>query len=147
MPQQTKKIVLLIEDDDNDAELTIETFKSHHIANDVVRLEDGEEALNYIYYRKNYQDREKETPSLILLDLKMPKIGGLEVLQELRDHENTKHIPVVVLTSSNEEADLMRSYKLGVNAYVVKPVDFQQLTTAVKELGMFWLMINSPPAQ
>lgn len=144
---ETKKQILLVEDDDNDAELTIKALKESNIANQIIRVEDGEEAINYLKCEGKYQSRPNLHPALILLDLKLPKINGLEVLKTIRGNEALKYIPVVVLTSSREEQDLIRSYELGVNAYVVKPVDFQQFALAIKELGIFWLVINIPPPE
>lgn len=144
---ETKKQILLVEDDNNDAELTIKALKESNIANQIIRVEDGEEAINYLKCEGKYQSRQNLHPALILLDLKLPKINGLEVLKTIRGNEALKYIPVVVLTSSREEQDLIRSYELGVNAYVVKPVDFQQFALAIKELGIFWLVINIPPPE
>ena len=117
----------------------------YNLANEVVVARDGEEALEYLYRRGKYQDRPNGNPAVTLLDLKLPKLNGFEVLENIRANENLKMIPVVVLTSSNEERDLVRSYKLGVNAYVTKPVDFHEFVNAVKELGIFWAVINEPP--
>ncbi|HZZ16003.1 MAG TPA: response regulator, partial [Candidatus Sulfotelmatobacter sp.] len=117
----------------------------YNLANEVVVARDGEEALDYLYRRGNHKTRTNGNPAVMLLDLKLPKINGFEVLQQIRADENLKMIPVVMLTSSREERDLVTSYKLGVNAYVVKPVDFHQFVNAVKELGVFWAVINQPP--
>jgi len=144
---ETKKQILLVEDDNNDAELTIKALKESNIANQIIRVEDGEEAINYLKCEGKYQSRQNLHPALILLDLKLPKINGLEVLKTIRGNAALKYIPVVVLTSSREEQDLIRSYELGVNAYVVKPVDFQKFALAIKELGIFWLVINIPPPE
>jgi CheY-like chemotaxis protein len=139
------KRILLVEDDPKDVELTLTGLAEYNLANEVVIARDGEEALDYLYRRGNYQSRANGNPAVMLLDLKLPKVNGFEVLQHVRADDNLKMIPVVVLTSSHEERDLVQSYKLGVNAYVVKPVDFHQFVNAVKELGVFWAVINQPP--
>jgi len=139
------KRIVLVEDDPKDVELTLTGLTEYNLANEVVALGDGEEALDYLYRRGKYQTRHNGNPAVMLLDLKLPKLNGFEVLQQVRSDENLKMIPVVVLTSSNEERDLVRSYKLGVNAYVTKPVDFHEFVNAVKELGVFWAVINEPP--
>jgi CheY-like chemotaxis protein len=139
------KRILLVEDDPKDVELTITGLGEYNLANEVVVARDGEEALDYLYRRGAHQTRENGNPAVMLLDLKLPKVNGFEVLQQIRADEKLKMIPVVVLTSSREERDLVESYKLGVNAYVVKPVDFHQFVNAVKELGAFWAVINEPP--
>jgi CheY-like chemotaxis protein len=136
---------LLVEDDPRDVELTLTALEEYNLANEVVVAGDGEEALDYLCYRGKFSLRGGENPAVMLLDLKLPKIDGLEVLQQVRSDERLKMIPVVVLTSSHEEKDMMRSYQLGVNAYVVKPVDFHAFVNAVKELGVFWAVINEPP--
>ena len=137
--------ILLVEDDPRDTELTMTALEEYNLGNEVVVAIDGEEALDYLYYRGKFQRRSGENPAVMLLDLKLPKIDGLEVLQRIKADENLKMIPVVVLTSSREERDMVSSYKLGVNAYVVKPVDFHEFVNAVKELGVFWAIINEPP--
>jgi CheY-like chemotaxis protein len=137
--------VLLVEDDPRDVELTLTALEEYHLANEVVVARDGEEALDYLYCRGGFSTRANGNPAVMLLDLKLPKVDGLEVLQQIRSDERLKLMPVVVLTSSNEEKDLIRSYKLGVNAYVVKPVDFHEFVNAIKELGVFWAVINQPP--
>ena len=137
--------ILLVEDDPNDVELTLTALEEYNLANEVVVASDGEQALDYLYYRGNYMQRARENPAVLLLDLKLPKINGLEVLQQIKADEQLKLIPVVVLTSSREEKDMVASYKLGVNAYVVKPVDFHEFVNAIKELGAFWAVINQPP--
>lgn len=139
------KRILLVEDSPNDVELTLEALAEHNLANDVEVARDGEEALDYIYHRGVFSGRPGGNPVVILLDLKLPKVNGLEVLKQIRSDENLKLIPVVVLTSSNEESDRIESYNLGVNAYVVKPVDFHDFLDAVKGLGIFWAIINEPP--
>ena len=137
--------ILIVEDDPNDVELTLTALTDYNLANEVVITRDGQQALDYLYCRGEFSSRPDGNPAVMLLDLKLPKIGGLEVLQQIKSDERLKLIPVVVLTSSNEEKDMMRSYKLGVNAYVVKPVDFHEFVNAVKELGVFWAVINEPP--
>ena len=137
--------ILLVEDDPKDVELTLTALDEYKLANEVVVAGDGEEALDYLYYRGTFATRTKESPAVILLDLKLPKVDGLEVLQQLKRDEKLKLIPVVVLTSSREERDMVASYQLGVNAYVVKPVDFHEFVNAIKELGVFWAIINEPP--
>jgi CheY-like chemotaxis protein len=139
------KRILLAEDNANDAELTLASLEEHHLANDVVHVQNGEEALHYLKRQGRYIDRPDGNPAVILLDLKMPKVDGLEVLREIKATESLKSVPVVMLTSSREEKDLVTSYKLGVNAYVVKPVDFAEFGEAVKSLGFFWALLNEPP--
>ena len=137
--------ILIVEDDPNDVELTLTALADYNLANEVVVTRDGQQALDYLYCRGKFSSRVAGNPAVMLLDLKLPKIGGLEVLQQVKADERLKMIPVVVLTSSSEEKDMMRSYSLGVNAYVVKPVDFHEFVNAVKELGVFWAVINEPP--
>jgi CheY-like chemotaxis protein len=137
--------ILLVEDDPKDVELTLTALEEYNLANEVVIARDGAEALDYLYCRGNFAGRANDNPAVLLLDLKLPKVDGLEVLQQIKSDDNLKMIPVVVLTSSREEKDMVASYKLGVNAYVVKPVDFHEFVNAVKELGMFWAVINEPP--
>jgi CheY-like chemotaxis protein len=139
------RTILLAEDNANDAELTLAALREHRLANDIIVVRDGAEALDYLYQRGAFHDRLPGAPGLILLDLKMPKVDGLEVLQTVRGDPALKFLPVVMLTSSREEADLVQSYRLGVNAYVVKPVVFQDFMEAVKVLGQFWALINEPP--
>lgn len=139
------KRILLAEDNPKDVELTLEALDEHHLANEVVVVNDGAEALDYLYCRGKFAMRNGNHPAVVLLDIKMPKVDGLEVLRTIKSDDRLKSIPVVMLTSSREEKDLVDSYKLGVNAYVVKPVDFQQFVNAVKELGAFWAVINEPP--
>jgi DNA-binding response OmpR family regulator len=136
---------LLVEDDPKDVELTLTALEEYKLANEVVVTRDGEEALDYLYRRGNFETRSSDNPAVLLLDLKLPKVDGLEVLQQMKSDEKLKMIPVVVLTSSHEERDMVTSYKLGVNAYVVKPVDFHEFVNAVKELGIFWALVNEPP--
>ena len=137
--------ILLLEDDPRDLELTLTALGEYNLANEVEVTRDGEKALDYLYSRGEFSARSHDNPAVMLLDLKLPKIDGLEVLQQIRSDERLKLIPVVVLTSSHEEKDMIRSYQLGVNAYVVKPVDFHEFVNAIKELGVFWAVINEPP--
>jgi DNA-binding response OmpR family regulator len=137
--------ILLVEDDPKDVELTLTALEEYKLANEVVVTRDGEEALDYLYRRGNFTTRSTDNPAVLLLDLKLPKVDGLEVLQQIKADAKLKLIPVVVLTSSHEEKDMITSYKLGVNAYVVKPVDFHEFVNAVKELGIFWALVNEPP--
>ena len=137
--------ILLVEDDPKDVELTLEALGDYNLANEVIVARDGEQALDYLYCRGKFAARAKGNPAVLLLDLKLPKVDGLEVLKQVRSDAKLKLIPVVVLTSSREERDMMGSYQLGVNAYVVKPVDFHEFVNAVKELGIFWAVINEPP--
>ena len=137
--------ILLAEDSANDAELTLAALRDGHLANEVMLVRDGAEALDYLYRRNTYADRPDEPLALILLDLKMPKVDGLEVLRQVKSDPHLRSIPVVILTSSREEQDLVRSYDLGVNAYVVKPVEFEQFIGAIRLLGAFWAVVNEPP--
>ena len=139
------KRILLAEDNAQDMELTMAALEEHNLANEVVVARDGAEALDYLYRRGNFAGHANGLPVVVLLDLKMPKVDGLEVLRQMRADPGIKHVPVVMLTSSREEQDLIRSYELGVNAYVVKPVDFQKFVESVKQIGMFWAIINEPP--
>jgi CheY-like chemotaxis protein len=137
--------ILLVEDDPKDVELTMTALEEYNLSNVVVVAFDGEEALDYLYYLGKFQLRSGENPAVLLLDLKLPKVDGLQVLEKIKSDENLKMIPVVVLTSSREERDMVSSYRPGVNAYVVKPVDFHEFVNAIKELGVFWAIINEPP--
>jgi CheY-like chemotaxis protein len=137
--------ILIVEDDPKDVELTLTALEEYNLANEVVVTRDGAEALDYLYCRGNFKMRTSDNPAVMLLDLKLPKVDGLEVLQQIKSDEKLRMIPVVVLTSSREERDMVASYKLGVNAYVVKPVDFHEFVNAIKELGIFWAVINEPP--
>ncbi|HYG36052.1 MAG TPA: response regulator [Clostridia bacterium] len=139
------KRILLAEDDLNDIELMLTALADHNLANEVDVVRDGEEALDYLFCRKAYANRTSGAPAAVLLDIKMPKVDGLEVLRQIRADANMRLLPVVVLTSSREERDLLRSYLLGVNAYVVKPVDFEAFATAIKQVGMFWAVVNESP--
>ena len=139
------KRILLAEDNERDVELTLAALDEHNLANEVVVARDGAEALDYLCGRGKFTGHANGLPVVVLLDLKMPKVDGLEVLRQMRDNPNLRHVPVVMVTSSREEQDLIRSYELGVNAYVVKPVDFQKFVESVKEIGMFWAIINEPP--
>src|SRR5215212_5169435 len=137
--------ILLVEDDPNDVELTLSALRESHLANEVAVARDGEEALDFLYRRGAYTSREEGNPVVVLLDLKLPKVDGMEVLKRAKADPDLKTIPVVVLTSSLEEQDLVSSYHSGSNAYVVKPVDFHEFVEAVKELGLFWTLVNHPP--
>lgn len=139
------RTILLAEDNENDVELTLTALRSNRVVNDVVVVRDGAEALDYLYRRGAFASRGTESPALILLDLKMPKVDGFEVLRQIKGDAGLKTIPVVMLTSSREENDLFRTYDLGVNAYVVKPVEFGSFMEAVKVLGQFWAVINENP--
>lgn len=137
--------ILIVEDDPRDVELTLTALDDYNLANEVVVTRDGAEALDYLYSRGSFTTRRNGNPAVVLLDLKLPKVDGLEVLEQMKSDQQLKMIPVVVLTSSRQERDLVASYKYGVNAYVVKPVDFHAFVNAIKELGSFWAVINEPP--
>jgi DNA-binding response OmpR family regulator len=137
--------ILLVEDDPKDVELTLTALEEYNLANEVIVARDGEEALEYLYARGKFKTRSSDNPAVMLLDLKLPKVDGLEVLKQIKSEEKLRMMPVVVLTSSKEEKDMVASYKLGVSAYVVKPVDFHEFVNAIKELGAFWAVINEPP--
>lgn len=139
------KRILLVEDALNDIELTLSALEENHLANEVVVARDGEEALDYLYRRGVYKMRGEGIPAVVLLDLKLPKVDGLEVLSQIKNDPNLRTVPVVMLTSSREERDLVQSYQLGVNAYVVKPVDFHDFVHALQKVGLFWAVINQPP--
>jgi CheY-like chemotaxis protein len=150
VPEGTKPVadlkrLLLAEDSANDVELTLAALEQNHLANEIVVVRDGAEALDYLYARGAYAGRPDGNPALVLLDLKMPKVDGLDVLRQIKKDDDLRTIPVVMLTSSREEQDLVDSYKLGVNGYVVKPVDFVEFMDAVKQLGIFWAVVNVPP--
>jgi two-component system response regulator len=138
--------ILLVEDNPADAELALRALKKNNLANKIIHVGDGEEALDFLFARGAFSHRKIENPpKVVILDLKLPKVDGLEVLKALKEDPRTRVIPVVVLTSSNEERDIIESYKLGVNSYIVKPVDFDKFLTTVKDLGMYWLLLNRPP--
>ncbi|MCC7206365.1 MAG: response regulator [Anaerolineae bacterium] len=138
--------ILLVEDNPNDLELAIHALTKHNLANHIEVVRDGAEALDYIFATGAYSYRDmNHSPKVILLDLKLPKVDGLEVLRRIKADPRTRSIPVVVLTSSREERDIVESYRLGVNSYITKPVDFEQFTEAVRQLGMYWLLLNEPP--
>ena len=138
--------ILLVEDNPSDAELALRALKKNNLANNVTRVYDGEEALDFIFARGMFQERKREnSPKVILLDLKLPKIDGLEVLRIIKADPVAKIIPVVVLTSSTEEKDMIESYRLGVNSYIVKPVDFDKFADSVREIGLYWLLLNELP--
>ena len=140
------KIILLVEDNPSDVGLTQRALAKSHIANEMVVAEDGQDALDYIFAAGNYTGRDvKETPAVVLLDLKLPRVDGLEVLRRVRADERTKRIPVVILTTSKEEQDVAQSYDLGANSYIRKPVDFKQFVESVERLGLYWLVMNEPP--
>jgi len=140
------KVILLVEDNPDDVMLTLRAFKKNNILNEVIVVRDGEEALQWLFCEGKYSERAATvSPSLILLDLKLPKIGGLDVLKRMRADDRTKLLPVVILTSSKEDQDLCKGYTYGANSYVRKPVDFDEFIEAVRQLGLYWLMINEPP--
>jgi CheY-like chemotaxis protein len=139
------KPILLVEDNPHDLELTLIALEKSQLANEVIIARDGAEALDYLHARGKYAGRTAGNPAVILLDLKLPKVDGIEVLREVRQTNGLKSVPVVMLTSSKEEQDLLRSYELGVNAYVVKPVDFKEFVRAIADLGVFWAVLNEPP--
>jgi len=139
------KTILLVEDNPQDVELTIEALKENNLANHVVAVSDGVEAMEYLNYEGRFKNREKGNPTVMLLDIKMPRMNGIEVLEAIRNNEKLKTIPIVMLTSSREEPDLKKCYALGVNAYVVKPVDFKDFMGAVKHIGVFWAILNERP--
>jgi two-component system, response regulator len=140
------KVILLVEDNPDDEKLTVMGFKRNNIANPIVVAHDGKEALDYLFCQGDHAERDPlELPQVVVLDLKLPKINGIEVLKKIRENPDTHYLPVVVLTSSKEDRDIVETYQLGVNAYVQKPVDFNEFGEAVKHLGMFWLLLNSAP--
>lgn len=141
----TTKVILLVEDNPDDEALTLRAFAKNNISNSLVVVRDGAEALDWLLKRGNHQDRPEADPEIVLLDLKLPKVDGLEVLRQLREDPRTKLLPVVILTSSNEESDLLRGYELRANSYIRKPVEFARFVEAVREIGMYWLVLNEPP--
>ena len=139
------KPILLVEDNPHDLELTLIALEKSQLANEVIVVRDGAEALDYLFCRGEYAQRQKGNPAVVLLDLKLPKVDGLEVLREIRESPDLRPLPVVMLTSSREEQDLIRSYAMNVNAYVVKPVEFKEFVRAISDLGIFWAVLNEPP--
>jgi two-component system, response regulator len=146
MTEQLPLDILLVEDNPQDAELTIRTFQKHNLANRLLVVEDGAEALDFIFCKGKYIQRSMEKPpKVILLDIKLPKVDGLEVLRKIKADERTKFIPVIMVTSSREDPDLRKAYELGVNSYVVKPVNYSAFSESMNCLGMYWLLVNEPP--
>src|SRR5437773_5943399 len=141
----TLKRILLAEDNENDVELTMTALAEHNLANEVVRVRDGAEAWDFLCHEGPFAGRNGGNPAVVLLDLKMPKVDGLELLKRMREDQRFRTVPVVVLTSSREESDIVQSYRLGVNAFVVKPVAFEEFMQAVRNLGLFWAVLNEPP--
>lgn len=139
------KVILLVEDNPDDEALTLRAFAKNNISNSLVVVRDGAEALEWLLKRGKHKDRQEPDPQIVLLDLQLPKVDGLEVLRQLRDDPRTRLLPVVILTSSNEESDLLRGYELRANSYIRKPVDFARFVEAVREIGMYWLVLNEPP--
>jgi two-component system response regulator len=138
--------ILLVEDNPNDEELTLHAFRKYHLTNRLQVVRDGEEALDFIFARGAFSNRNIQNgPKVVLLDIKLPKVDGLEVLRQIKEDERTRKIPVVLLTSSREERDILAGYSNGANSYIVKPVDFEQFTESVRTLGMYWLLLNKPP--
>jgi two-component system response regulator len=148
MQQADDVEILLVEDNPNDEELTLHAFHRHHLSNKVQVVRDGAEALDFIFCRGAFSARHIENgPKVVLLDIKLPKVDGLEVLHQIKSDARTKHVPVVLLTSSAEERDIVAGYEYGANSYIVKPVGFEQLTEAVREIGLYWLILNKPPVE
>lgn len=145
MAETDMRRILLVEDSPNDVELILTSLSDNHLANEVVVVRDGEEALNYLYRRGIFKMRMEGNPVVILLDLKLPRVNGMEVLGQIRSEPAFRLVPVVVLTSSREEPDLLQCYELGVNAYVVKPIDFHEFVDVIKQVGLFWAVVNQPP--
>jgi two-component system, response regulator len=139
--------ILLVEDDPNDSELTLMALDDCNLANRVHRVQDGVEAMEFLNYEGSYKTRKKEIPAVVLLDIKMPRMSGIEVLESIRNDEKLKTLPVVMLTSSREDPDLVKCYELGANAYIVKPVDFKEFMDSVKKIGVFWALMNEIPPQ
>ena len=147
MPDDLKHVeILLVEDNPTDAEMAMRALKRGQVANDVTWVKDGEQALDYLFRRGEHAERSGQDPRLVMLDLKMPKVDGLEVLRQIKANEATRSIPVVMLTSSAEERDLVETYRLGVNSYIVKPVDFSQFNDTVAKAGLYWIVVNKTPA-
>jgi len=145
-PLSERSAILLVEDNEDDEELTLTAFKNNHIANEVIVVRDGAEALDFLFRQGKFSGRSCATdPRLVLLDLKLPKINGLEVLKELRRNDATKYLPVVVLTTSNQDEDILGSYQLGANSFIRKPVEFRKFSEAIGQLGMYWLLLNELP--
>jgi two-component system response regulator len=148
MTQAGSVDILLVEDNERDAELTIRTLKKHRLANQLILVEDGAEALDFIFARGKFAEREiSQHPKVVFLDIKLPKINGLEVLRAIKADERTRAIPVVMVTSSNQDPDMETAYQLGANSYVVKPVDFEDFQNAMVQLGYYWLLVNQPPVR
>lgn len=145
MKETNEVEILIVEDNPNDAEMALRALKKNNLTNSVLVVKDGAEALDFLFSKGPYSTRPNVRPRIVLLDLKLPKIDGLEVLREIKSHPETKIIPVIVLTSSREETDIVKSYQLGVNSYIVKPVDFDKFVEAVHELGLYWLLLNELP--
>lgn len=143
--QDETKVILLVEDNPDDEALTLRAFAKNNISNGIVVVRDGAEALDWLFRRGQHADRGELDPQVVLLDLKLPKVDGLEVLRQMRDDPRTRLMPVVILTSSKEESDLLRGYELRANSYIRKPVDFARFVEAVREIGMYWLVLNEPP--
>jgi len=139
------KVILLVEDNPDDEALTLRAFAKNNIGNRIVVVRDGAEALDWLFRRGQYSERHDPEPQIVLLDLKLPKVDGLEVLRQMRDDPRTELMPVVILTSSKEESDILRGYELRANSYIRKPVDFARFVEAVREIGMYWLVLNEPP--
>ena len=138
--------IILVEDNPHEAMLAIRSLKKHHLANNLIHLDDGEQAMNFIFSEGDYSSNiNPPSPKLILLDINLPKINGLDILRRVKADPRTQKIPIVLLTSSREESDIMESYKLGANSYIVKPVDFNSFSQAIQEMGMYWLVLNEPP--
>ena len=148
MERKKERTILLVEDNPDDVELTLRALKQYNVRNEIAVVRDGAEALDYLFATGVYSDRDTTAmPAVVILDLKLPKVDGLEVLQRIRADERTKLVPVVILTSSKEEKDMVNGYKFGANSYVRKPVDFTQFVEAARQLGLYWLVINEPPPQ
>ncbi|HKL08331.1 MAG TPA: response regulator [Bacteroidales bacterium] len=146
MEQFAETEILIVEDNKNDAEMALRAFKKNHLTNNIYVVGDGEEALDFIYAKNKFESRkDAANPKIILLDLKLPKISGLEVLRKIKTDPEKKVIPVIIMTSSKEEKDMIESYQLGVNSYIVKPVDFDKFVDAVRDLGFYWLLLNQQP--